>query len=76
MKRPSMASKIAKREGKKVEVSIGNIREIEKIQFELAVEEILSYLSDPRKQLKDCFFIRLHGAAVEEAEKRQKKGKK
>lgn len=76
MKRPSIASAIAKKEGKKVQVSIGNIREIEKVQFDIAVEEILTFIKDTTKVLSDCYFIRLHDAAVIEAKKRIAKEKK
>lgn len=71
--RNELASVIAKREGKKVAVSIGNVREILRILLELDVECVLAGDCGPLQILADESDARI--AALIAAKKKTRKKK-
>lgn len=75
MTRDQLCSEIAKRENKKVQVPIGNIREIMRILIDMQVE---FNLSDSMKVEQSPVFVLLNEVdkAMEKKVAKKKKGKK
>ena len=67
--------KIAKREGKKVQVSIGNIREIVSVICDIEVEAMLANKSGPLKYLSNEINKRAQKAFAKQRRKERRKAK-